>query len=140
MTSRSRRTRDGVVSDFSSRGVQGDYETYIKKVVTSFARYAKGLPYADLADTAGEVIEEPQDDSQATYAPKIERDMGDPRDLGPGEAHLVAGIGAGQNRRYPALGPLLVRFRRRAGSDQGEGGEDQAAHGGLRRHEGPAGR
>lgn len=37
---------------------QGDYETYIKKVVTSFARYAKGLPYGDLADVAGEVIEE----------------------------------------------------------------------------------
>jgi HAD superfamily hydrolase (TIGR01490 family) len=37
---------------------QGDYETYIKKVVVSFAKYIKGIPYGDVADVAGEVIEE----------------------------------------------------------------------------------
>lgn len=36
----------------------GDYEPYIKKVVASFATYAKGTPYGDAADAAGEVIEE----------------------------------------------------------------------------------
>jgi len=37
---------------------EGDYGPYIQKVVVSFARYAKGLPYGDVADVAGEVIEE----------------------------------------------------------------------------------
>ena len=37
---------------------QGEYAPYIKKVVNSFAKYAKGLPYGDVADVAGEVIEE----------------------------------------------------------------------------------
>lgn len=37
---------------------QGDYGPYVKKVVTSFATYAKGVPYGDVADVAGEVIEE----------------------------------------------------------------------------------
>jgi len=36
---------------------EGDYETYIKKVVVSFATYLKGCPYADVADIAGEIIE-----------------------------------------------------------------------------------
>lgn len=35
-----------------------DYEPYIRKVVSSFAKHAKGLPYGDVADIAGEVIEE----------------------------------------------------------------------------------
>ena len=37
---------------------KADYEPYIKKVVASFAKYAKGVPYGDVADVAGEVIEE----------------------------------------------------------------------------------
>lgn len=37
---------------------QGEYEPYIKKVVVSFAKYLKGVPYGDVADVAGEVIEE----------------------------------------------------------------------------------
>ncbi|HEY0010673.1 MAG TPA: HAD-IB family hydrolase [Candidatus Paceibacterota bacterium] len=37
---------------------QGEFEPYIKKVVTSFAKYLKGSPYGDVADVAGEVIEE----------------------------------------------------------------------------------
>jgi HAD superfamily hydrolase (TIGR01490 family) len=37
---------------------KGEYGPYIQKVVLSFATYAKGLPYGDLADTAGEIIEE----------------------------------------------------------------------------------
>lgn len=36
----------------------GDYEPYVKKVVVAFAKYAKGVPYGDTADIAGEVIEE----------------------------------------------------------------------------------
>jgi HAD superfamily hydrolase (TIGR01490 family) len=35
----------------------GEYEPFIKKVVESFAKYAKGLPYAEVADVAGEIIE-----------------------------------------------------------------------------------
>lgn len=37
---------------------QGDYEAYITQVVVAFARHLKGLPYGDVADAAGEVIEE----------------------------------------------------------------------------------
>jgi len=37
---------------------QGEYEPYIKKVVVSFAKYLKGIPYGDVADVGGEVIEE----------------------------------------------------------------------------------
>lgn len=36
----------------------GDYEPYIRKVVVAFATFAKGVPYADVADIAGEIIEE----------------------------------------------------------------------------------
>ncbi|MEO6536574.1 MAG: HAD family phosphatase [Candidatus Paceibacterota bacterium] len=36
----------------------GDYEPYIQKVVASFAKYIKGLPYGEVADIAGEIIEE----------------------------------------------------------------------------------
>lgn len=37
---------------------QGEYEPYIKKVVLAFAKHLKGIPYGDVADVAGEVIEE----------------------------------------------------------------------------------
>jgi HAD superfamily hydrolase (TIGR01490 family) len=37
---------------------KGEYEPYIRKVVASFAKYSKGVPYGDVADAAGEVIEE----------------------------------------------------------------------------------
>lgn len=40
---------------------KGEYEAYIKKVVESFAKYAKGAPYGDVADVAGEIIEEKKD-------------------------------------------------------------------------------
>lgn len=36
----------------------GEYEPYIMKVVGSFAKHAKGMVYGDVADIAGEVIEE----------------------------------------------------------------------------------
>lgn len=35
----------------------GDYATYAKKIVTAFEKYIKGLPYGDVADIAGEIIE-----------------------------------------------------------------------------------
>lgn len=43
------------------RNRKGDYGPYIHNVVVSFAHYIKGLPYGDVADVAGEVIEENKD-------------------------------------------------------------------------------
>lgn len=40
---------------------KGEYETYIRKVVNSFATYLKGVPYGDVADIAGEIIEAKKD-------------------------------------------------------------------------------
>lgn len=37
---------------------KGEYEPYIKKVVQVFATHMRGVPYGDVADIAGEVIEE----------------------------------------------------------------------------------
>lgn len=37
---------------------KSDYEPYIGKVVSTFAKHLKGIPYGDVADAAGEVIEE----------------------------------------------------------------------------------
>jgi HAD superfamily hydrolase (TIGR01490 family) len=37
---------------------EGDYEPYIRKVVAAFAKHLKGIPYGDVADVAGEIIEE----------------------------------------------------------------------------------
>ena len=37
---------------------KADYEPYIKKVVQSFGKYLISIPYGDVADVAGEVIEE----------------------------------------------------------------------------------
>jgi HAD superfamily hydrolase (TIGR01490 family) len=37
---------------------KADYQPYVRKVVNAFAKYAKGVPYGDAADVAGEVIEE----------------------------------------------------------------------------------
>jgi HAD superfamily hydrolase (TIGR01490 family) len=37
---------------------KADYEPYIRKVVSSFGKHLKGIPYGDVADAAGEVIEE----------------------------------------------------------------------------------
>jgi HAD superfamily hydrolase (TIGR01490 family) len=37
---------------------EGDYEPYIKKVVLAFAKHLKGIPFGDVADVAGEAIEE----------------------------------------------------------------------------------
>lgn len=36
----------------------GDYEPYIRKVVAAFGTFAKGIPYGEVADIAGEIIEE----------------------------------------------------------------------------------
>lgn len=40
---------------------KGEYAPFIQKVVLSFATYAKGMPYGDIADVAGEVIEAKKD-------------------------------------------------------------------------------
>jgi HAD superfamily phosphoserine phosphatase-like hydrolase len=37
------------------------YETYIKKAIASFGKHAKGLPYGEVADIAGEIIESKKD-------------------------------------------------------------------------------
>ncbi|MDB5190278.1 MAG: hypothetical protein JWN49_604 [Parcubacteria group bacterium] len=36
----------------------GDYEVYIRQVINAFIKNLKGLPYGDVADIAGEIIEE----------------------------------------------------------------------------------
>jgi HAD superfamily hydrolase (TIGR01490 family) len=51
-----RTTYEKAQEDWMNR--HGDYEPYIQKVVESFAKYIKGLPYGDVADIAGEIIEE----------------------------------------------------------------------------------
>ncbi len=43
------------------RNRKGEYGPYIHNVVMSFANYIRGLPYGDVADVAGEVIEENKD-------------------------------------------------------------------------------
>jgi HAD superfamily hydrolase (TIGR01490 family) len=40
---------------------KGEYETYIRKVVGSFATYLKGASYGTVADIAGEIIEAKKD-------------------------------------------------------------------------------
>jgi len=40
---------------------KGEYEPFIKKVVHAFGKYAKGVPYGDVADVAGEIIEAKKD-------------------------------------------------------------------------------
>ena len=40
---------------------KGDYESYIAKVVATFSKQLKGIPYGAVADIAGEVIEEKKD-------------------------------------------------------------------------------
>jgi len=37
------------------------YDTYINKVVEAFGKYAKGIPYGEVADVAGEIIETKKD-------------------------------------------------------------------------------
>ena len=63
---------------------------------------------------------------------EVERDMGHPRHLRPGEAAGVARILAGQHRRHLARprGRLLVppAFRHRAGVEDHRGGEGKQAH------------
>ena len=36
---------------------KGEYGPFIQKLVLAFGTYAKGLPYGELADVAGEIIE-----------------------------------------------------------------------------------
>ena len=40
---------------------KGEYTPFIQKVVLSFGKYAKGIPYGDVADVAGEIIEAKRD-------------------------------------------------------------------------------
>ncbi|HQU07569.1 MAG: hypothetical protein B7X04_01310 [Parcubacteria group bacterium 21-54-25] len=40
---------------------KGDYASYIRKVIDAFGAQLKGVPYGDVADAAGEVIEEMKD-------------------------------------------------------------------------------
>ena len=40
---------------------KGEYGPFIQKLVLAFGTYAKGLPYAELADVAGEIIEAKKD-------------------------------------------------------------------------------
>lgn len=40
---------------------KGEYGPFIQRVVLSFATHAKGLPYGELADVAGEIIEAKRD-------------------------------------------------------------------------------
>ena len=36
---------------------QGEYGPFIRRVIEAFGKYAKGIPYGDIADVAGEIIE-----------------------------------------------------------------------------------
>lgn len=49
---------------------KGEYGVFIKKVVESFAHYAKGVLYTDAADVAGEIIE-----SQKWHTYRYTRDL-----------------------------------------------------------------
>lgn len=40
---------------------KGEYAPFVRNVVLAFSKYAKGLPYGDVADVAGEVIEANRD-------------------------------------------------------------------------------
>jgi HAD superfamily hydrolase (TIGR01490 family) len=40
---------------------RGEYAPFIERVVHAFGKYAKGIPYGDIADIAGEIIESQKD-------------------------------------------------------------------------------
>lgn len=40
---------------------KGEYAPFIQKVMLAFGKYAKGIPYGDIADIAGEIIEVKKD-------------------------------------------------------------------------------
>lgn len=40
---------------------KGEYAPFIQKVMLAFGKYAKGIPYGDVADVAGEIIEAKKD-------------------------------------------------------------------------------
>ncbi len=40
---------------------KGEYGPFIQKVVVAFGKYAKGIPYGEVADVAGEIIESKRD-------------------------------------------------------------------------------
>jgi HAD superfamily hydrolase (TIGR01490 family) len=50
---------EGARVDWLNR--KGEYEPFIRKVVQSFGKYAKGAPYGEVADIAGEIIESKKD-------------------------------------------------------------------------------
>jgi HAD superfamily hydrolase (TIGR01490 family) len=50
-----RKTYEDAHQDWLNR--KGEYGPFIKKVVLSFAKHAKGAPYGEVADVAGEIIE-----------------------------------------------------------------------------------
>jgi HAD superfamily hydrolase (TIGR01490 family) len=46
-------------ADWQNR--KGEYGPFIQKVVLAFGKYAKGIPYGEVADVAGEIIEAKKD-------------------------------------------------------------------------------
>ena len=40
---------------------KGEYEPFIHRVILAFGKYAKGIPYGEVADVAGEIIEAKRD-------------------------------------------------------------------------------
>lgn len=50
------------------------YDAYITKVVEAFRKNAKGIPYGDIADVAGEIIEA-QKDNVYTYTRELAKDL-----------------------------------------------------------------
>ncbi|MEK7079760.1 MAG: HAD-IB family hydrolase [Patescibacteria group bacterium] len=50
-----RKSYENAQTDWLNR--KGEYEPFIRKVVQAFGKYAKGAPYGEVADIAGEIIE-----------------------------------------------------------------------------------
>ncbi len=56
---KARNSYKGAHEDWLNR--KGEYGPFIQKVVLSFGTYLKGLPYGEIADVAGEIIESKRD-------------------------------------------------------------------------------
>lgn len=54
-----RNSYKGAKEDWQNR--KGEYGPFIEKVVLAFGKYAKGIPYGDIADVGGEIIEAQKD-------------------------------------------------------------------------------
>lgn len=57
--SEARNTYKDAHEDWLNR--KGEYGPFIQRVVLAFGKYAKGIPYGDVADVAGEIIEAKRD-------------------------------------------------------------------------------